>query len=190
VRARTEFALLTVMLAAAFFYGVGLFTGAVTAVGYESGTKAQSGFSTTSNSGVSVGIPVWLGAGSAIRADYAVEARFGSVMLSVAPPVFLRTSLQTATAYVEGSRAGSLLFVAEAPGWYTFDTDPSPQGGPRCGTRSLKRIIVGDASCPTYDVSYSVTWRLADPQDLASGTGLARLSVPGPHGKLAVLRIR
>ena len=174
----------------AAFYLIALSTGAATSIGYERASKSQSGISTTATWGTSVGLPmVWLSAGQAIRADYAVEARFGSVMLTVAPPLFWRTSLQAAAAYVEGTRTGSLLFIAEGSGWYGFEAEPSPQGGPRCGTPGLTRIIVGKAGCPTYDVSYRVTWRLASRDDVA-GSGLARLAVPGPYGKLAVLRVQ
>ena len=189
---RAEFALLAAILFAVGFYAVGLLTGAVTSIGYQSATTSQSGAarSTPWSMNLSVPVPVWLGAQQAIRADFDVEARFGAVTLTVAPPLGLRTSLQAATAYVEGARQGSILFVPEASGWYTFHVDASPLGGPRCGTPglSLKRIVIGEPACPSYDVTYRVHWHIADRQE--AGQGLTRLGVPGPNGKLAVLRLR
>jgi hypothetical protein len=122
--------------------------------------------------------------------DFDVDAKFGAVTLTVTPPIWLRTSLQAATAYVEGRRAGSLLFIAEAPGWYSFDAEPTANGGPRRGKPSLDlhRMIVGDRDCPVYDVSYSVTWRVAGNQDFARA--VPRLKVPRPNGMLVTLRIR
>jgi hypothetical protein len=174
---------------AAAFYLVALATGAVTAIGYERANASQSGMSASRTGETSVGMPLWwLAAGQAIRADYEIEARFGAVTLSVAPPLLLRTSLQVATAHVEGVRTGSILFVAATSGWYAFEAQPSPLGGPRCGTASLTRAFAGEPGCPTYDVSYRVTWRLASHDDVAR-SDLARLVVPGPRGKLAVLRV-
>ena len=48
-----------------------------------------------------------------------MDATFGALSLTVAPPLVLRTPLQAATAYVAGKRTGSVLFVAQTPGWYT-----------------------------------------------------------------------
>jgi hypothetical protein len=117
-----------------------------------------------------------------------VEARFGAVALTVRPPLVLATPLQAATVYVEGTRSGSALFVPEAAGWYRFEADGSPLGGPRCGTPSLTRAFIGDPQCPTYDVTYRIIWRLADRD--THGSGMSRLVVPARHGKLAVLRIQ
>jgi len=135
-------------------------------------------------------MPVWLNERQGITADFDVDAKFGAVTLTVTPPIWLRTSLQAATAYVEGRRAGSLLFIAEAPGWYSFDAEPTANGGPRRGKPSLDlhRMIVGDRDCPVYDVSYSVTWRVAGNQDFARA--VPRLKVPRPNGMLVTLRIR
>ena len=186
----SAFALVALVVAAACFYVVGLFSGAVTIVGYETDTKSQSGAVSTSAWAFSVGLPVWLNARQAIRADFDVDARFGAVTMTVAPPLMLRTSLQAATAYVEGKRTGSILFVPEVPGWYTFSAASSPLGGPRCGTPglNLRDMTIGRPDCPVYDVSYSVTWRLADSHDTSAQ--VARVNVPRPNGKLAVVRIR
>jgi hypothetical protein len=89
---------------------------------------------------------------------------------------------------VEGRRNGSVLFVPTVPGWYGYEIGGSPLGGPRCGAPSLTRVFTGDPNCPTYDVTYRVIWRLADQDD--HGSGMARLVVPEPHGKLTVLRIQ
>jgi hypothetical protein len=182
--------LLAFVAAAACFYVVGLFSGAVTIIGYETDTKSQSGAVSTSFWAFSVGVPIWLNARQAIRADFDVDARFGAVMMTVAPPLMLRTSLQAATAYVEGKRTGRILFVPEVPGWYTFSAAPSPLGGPRCGTPglNLRDMTIGRPDCPVYDVVYSVTWRLADSHDPSAQ--VARVNVPRPNGKLAVVRIR
>jgi hypothetical protein len=171
-------------------YLAGVLTGIVTVVGYEAGSETQTGATRTSILPVDIGIPVWLREGQGVTADFDVDARFGAVTLTVAPPIWLRTSLQAATAYVEGKRAGSVLFIAQAPGWYTFESRSSPLGGPRCSKPELdlKRIIVGDRDCPTYDVRYSVTWRIAGEEALAGSA--PRLSVPRPNGKLVTLRIR
>jgi hypothetical protein len=185
------FALLA-LLAAAVSYLVGLLTGAVTFVGYEAKTQSQTGAVRTSYWPISFGMPaVWLEAQQGIRADFAVDASFGAVAFTVAPPLPLRTSLQAATAYVEGKRAGSVLFVAGAPGWYTFKADPSPLGGPRCGSPelSLHNMVIGNPKCPAYDVSYSVTWQLALQRDPGVAHALPRLTVPGPNGMLVTLRI-
>lgn len=186
----SAFALVALVAAAAFFYVVGLMSGAVTIVGYATDTKSQSGAVSTSAWAFSIGLPVWLNAREAIRADFDVDARFGAVTMRVAPPVVLRTSMQAATAYVEGKRTGSILFVPDVPGWYTFSADASPLGGPRCGTPglNLRDMTIGRADCPVYEVSYSVTWRLAE-RDGASAL-VARVNVPGPNGKLAVVRVR
>jgi hypothetical protein len=176
--------------AAAAIYVIGLVAGMVSFVGYEARTERQAGATRTSTFPIEVGIPVWLRAGQAIRADFDVDARFGAVTLTVAPPLWLRTSLQSATAYVEGRRSDAVLFMVQAPGWYTFKAEPTSIGGPRCGPKSLdlKHIVIGDAQCPVYDVSYRVTWRLAAEQDF--GRPLARLEIPRPNGTLVVLHIR
>ena len=184
------FAALALLLAAGFAYVAGLATGAFTLIGYEAQTKSQRGATSTRTGWATrFGVPVWLAEGRAIQADFDVDARFGAVLLRVAPPLPLRTSLQSAVAYVEGKRAGSVTFVAEAAGWYTFEADPTPLGGPRCGKPELdaRRMLIGDPDCPIYDVSYQVTWRLAG--DGAASRGAPRLSIPRPHGKLATLRI-
>jgi hypothetical protein len=177
--------------AAACLYPLGLITGTVTFVGYEAKSAKLVGATRTSWWPVNVGVPVWLNERQAIRGDFEVDARFGAVMLTVAPPLWLRTSLQAATAYVEGKRAGSVLFVAEAAGWYTFAAEPSANSGRRCGVPALdlKRMIVGDADCPVYDVAYGVTWRLASVRDLVANA-FPRLHIPRPNGRLATLRIR
>ena len=188
-RSSAAFAVLALVAVAGAFYAVGLLTGAVTLVGYASATKTQSGAVSTSTWSMSFGVPaVWLSAQQAIRADFDVDAKFGAVTFTVAPPLMLRTSLQAATAYVEGKRAGSVLFVAEAPGWYTFAAEPSPLGGPRCGTPdlNLRDMVAGRPDCPVYDVRYSVTWHLA--KDKAHA--VARVSVPRPNGQLAGVGIR
>jgi hypothetical protein len=184
-------AALALIGAAACLYVIGLITGAVTFVGYQAKTEKLVGAARTSWWPIDIGVPVWLKDRQAIRADFDVDARFGAVTLTVAPPLWLRTSLQAATAYVEGKRAGSVLFVAEAAGWYTFAAAPTASGGPRCGVPvlDLKRMIVGDADCPVYDVAYGVTWRLASERDLVANT-FPRLHIPPPNGRLATLRIR
>ncbi len=158
---------LLALLAAAGAYVIGLFTGLVTFVGYEATTERQVGASRTTIFPVEFRLPVWLQERQAIRADFDVDARFGAVILRVKPPLWLSTPLQSAVAYVEGKRAGSVLFVAEAAGWYNFEAEGSPNGGPRCGPPYLdaKHIIFGDSKCPTYDVTYRVTWRIAGDQD-------------------------
>jgi hypothetical protein len=168
---KLEIGLLALLVAAAGAYAIGLFTGLVTVVGYGAKTEAQVGASRTTRGALEFGIPVWLGERHAIRADFDIDARFGAVILRVKPPHWMSTSLQSAVAYVEGKRTGSVLFVAEAAGWYDFEAEGTPNGGPRCGQPYLdaKHIIFGDSKCPTYDVTYRVTWRIAGDQDLSRG---------------------
>jgi hypothetical protein len=187
----SAFALVALVVAAACFYVVGLFTGAVTIIGYERFSASQSGAVSTRILPFSVRTPgMWLSVRQAIQADFDVDARFGAVTMTVSPPLILRTSLQAATAYVEGKRTGTILFVPEAAGWYTFYADASPLGGPRCGTPglNLRDMTIGRPDCPVYDVSYSVTWRLADSHDASAHA--ARVNVPRPNGKLAVVWLR
>jgi hypothetical protein len=165
-------------------------TGAITVVGYESQSRKQMGFVGLGFGGFGLRHPVWLGAGEVIAADYEIDARFGAVALTVRPPLLLRANaLQAATAYVEGKRSGRVLFQAGAPGWYVFQTRPSPLGGPRCHkpNASLQDLFAGDADCPTYDVSYRVTWRRAG---RTRDDGAARLTVPPPGGTLVTARVR
>jgi hypothetical protein len=181
---------LLALLGVPAIYVAGVLTGFVTFIGYEARAEKLIGATRTSVFPVEIGIPVWLNERQGIAADFDVDARFGAVTLTVAPPIWLRTSLQAATAYVEGRRSGSVLFIAEAPGWYSFDADPTPNGGPRCGKPSLdlKRMLIGDQNCPAYDVSYSVTWRIAGEQDFARVA--PRLKIPRPNGMLVTLRLR
>lgn len=179
---------LVALAAAAILYFAGLAVGAVSLVGFEYRSQRQTGFTGTSWFPFQVGMPIWLNAGGAVQADYDVQADFGAVMLSVAPPLVLKTSLQTATAYVEGKRAGSVLFVAQAPGWYSFWASPTPNGGPRCRgpNTTISDVMIGSSACPTFDVTYTVTWRMAD----AQRTATSRLYVPRPHETLVTTRIR
>jgi hypothetical protein len=181
---------LVALAAAGAAYLLGLATGAVSIIGYESDSTSQQGAARTRVLPISLRLPVWLAAGQAVRADYAVDARFGAVTFTVAPPLVLRTSLQAATAYVEGRRSGSVLFTAQAPGWYTVRSDASPLGGPRCGSPSLspRDLLIGRPDCPVFDVSYSATWHLAG--SAASAGAMARLAIPPPQGTLVTLRIR
>lgn len=177
---------------AAAFYFVGLATGAVTLVGYEQRSTEGRGF-VRDDTGIQTkftGMPVWLPAGHAVRADYEVDAPFGSLAVSVAPPLFLRTSLQAATAYVEGRRSGSILFIAKEPGWYRFRTDASPIGGPRCRgpNTTMLDVMIGSAECPSYRVRYTVSWHLAG--DAAAARSDTRLVIPAPNERLAVTHIR
>lgn len=186
-RLLTFFPLLAVA-AAGVIYALGLLGGAVTLIGYESGWERHQGWSTTFWFPIAFRLPVaWLPAGGAMRADYEVDAPHGSLAIDVAPPLILKTSLQTATAYVEGKRHGSVLFVAQTPGWYVFWSTPSVLGGPRCAeTPNLAKHLAGTTSCVGYEVGYRVVWRLADPHRNA---GIPRLDVPRPNETLVTLRI-
>jgi hypothetical protein len=177
------------LVGAAAIYLLGLYGGAITLIGYQSGTERHQGWSTTRWFGLDVRLPViWLDAGDAVRGDYEVEAPFGSLTLSVAPPLILRTSLQTATAYVEGQRRASVAFVVQEPGWYVFWASPSVIGGPRCpGGTNLAKAFLGLSECPGYEVSYRVTWRIAEARHAA---GLPRMNVPRRNETLVTLRIR
>jgi hypothetical protein len=181
---------LIALAAAGGTYALGLATGAISVIGYESDSTSQQGAMRTRILPLSLRVPVWLAAGQAVRADYEVDARFGAVTFTVAPPLVLRTSLQAATAYVEGRRNGSVLFTAQAPGWYTVRSDASPLGGPRCGSPSLspRDLLIGRPDCPVFDVNYSVTWHLAG--SAASTGAMARLAIPPPQGTLVTVRIR
>lgn len=183
-------ALSMLLIVAAALYALALRSGVVTFVGYEARSETLVGAGRSSTFPIEVVMPVWLAEGQAIRADFEVDAAFGSVSLRVAPPLWWRTPLQAATAYVEGKRSGSILFVAGAPGWYMLEAEPSAIGGPRCGPAhlDLKHIVIGDPKCPVYDVNYRVTWHLAAAQDLTGA--LPRLQVPRANGTLATLHIR
>jgi hypothetical protein len=182
---------LIALAAAGSAYVLGLATGAISVIGYESDSTSQQGAMRTRILPLSLRLPVWLAAGQAVRADYEVDARFGAVTFTVAPPLVLRTSLQAATAYVEGRRSGSVVFTAQAPGWYTVRSDASPLGGPRCGSPSLspRDLLIGRPDCPIFDVNYSVTWHLAGSAAASTGA-MARLAIPPPHGTLVTVRIR
>ena len=186
-RSQSLAAAAAVALAAAVLYAGGLLSGAITLVGYESEQTSQVGAARTRWWPIRLGIPVWLAAGDALAAEYEVEAKFGAVSISVAPPLILKTPLQTATVYVEGQRSGNVQFVAGSSGWYSFWTEPSPLGGPRCRRPglNLRDMVIGDSSCPVYDVSYAVTWRLAE----RGGQAGPRVFVPRPGETLATLRI-
>jgi hypothetical protein len=180
---------LLALTAAALLYFAGLAAGAVSLIGFEYRSERQTGFTGTSWFPLRLGMPIWLNAGGAVRADYDVQADFGAVILSVAPPLVLKTSLQTASAYVEGKRAGSVLFVAQTPGWYSFSASPTSNGGPRCRgpNTTISDVMIGSAACPTFDVTYTVTWRMADAQQAPA---TSRLYVPRPHETLVTTRIR
>jgi hypothetical protein len=175
-------------LGAAILYAAGVFVGAFSIVGYASGSERQQGFHGERWFPLRFGVPLWLPAGAAVRADYDIDAKFGALSLTVTPPLVLRTSLQAATAYVPGRRQGSVLFVIQSPGWYSFVNDTTPIGGPRCPRqRSMAEFIVGSSDCPTYDVSYRVVWRLADAARTPSD--VPRLAVPRPNETLVTRHI-
>lgn len=178
VYVRSSLALIIVVLLAMSGYALGLVTGAITIVGYQSETGSQHGFSSVSWFPVKLAIPVWLDAGGAIRADYEVDAPNASALLSVGPPLLLRSSsLHKAVVYVSGKRSGSITFIAQAPGWYSLDAAPSPIDGPRCShPRSMAQAMIGSSDCPTYVVSYSVTWRLTNARATSDDT--ARVAIP------------
>ena len=132
------------------------------------------------------GLPVvWLRQGSAIRADYAVDAEFGALELRVSTPL----RMQSATANVAGRRHGSVLFVAQTAGFYSYGLDPTPVGGPRChppGTTMLQ-VVVGDSKCPTYKLRFKVSWHLANAADTAGAT--ARIAIPAKSERSTYVRI-
>jgi hypothetical protein len=170
-------------LGAAALYVVGVIAGAFSIVGYASGNERLWGFYGERWFPLRFGLPMWLPSGTAVRADYVVDAKFGSLSLTVWPPVLLRTSLQAATAYVPGRRQGSVLFVIQSPGWYSLNNNATSIGGPRCPReRSLAEIVVGSRDCPAYDVSYRVVWRLVDAQRVPAT--VPRLTVPRPNEAL------
>jgi hypothetical protein len=170
-------------LGAALLYAAGVFVGAFSIVGYASGSERQQGFHGERWLPLAFGVPLWLPAGSVVRADYDIDAKWGSLSLTVTPPLVLRTSLQAATAYVSGRRRGGMLFVIRHPGWYRLMHDTTPLGGLLCPRqRSMAQIMIGSSDCPTYDVSYRIVWRLADVAALVSG--LPRLDVPRPNEAL------
>jgi hypothetical protein len=189
VRVPPSLLFVAALVAAGIAYVAGLAAGAFSLVGFEYRSQRQEGIGSTSWFPIRLGIPIWLAAGGAVEADFDVDARFGAVTFTVTPPLFLRTSLQSATAYVEGRSRGRVLFVAQTPGWYSFYSDPTPVGGPRCRgpDTTMLDIFKGSRDCPTYDVSYTVTWRIADPH---RAPATARLAVPRPYEKLVTTRIR
>jgi hypothetical protein len=189
VRRTFAFVPVLALAGAAALYLLSLYGGAVTLIGYESGSERHQGWSTTYWFPVAFRLPViWLHAGDAVRADYDVDAPYGALAIDVAPPLILKTSLQTATAYVEGQRSGSVMFIAQTPGWYVFWATPSVLGGPRCPEPpDLAKSFLGLSKCVGYDVTYRVTWRLTDARE--AHAGVPRLTVPRPNEKLVTLRI-
>lgn len=179
-------AVAAVVTALAAGYVGGLWIGAITVIGYESRTAEAHGV-VADNSGLqSVGLPmVWLRQGSAIRADYEVDAAFGALELRVSTPLRVRS----ATANVGGKRHGSVLFVAQSAGFYSYGLDPTPIGGPRChppGTTMLQ-VIVGDSKCPSYKLRFKVSWHLANAADTAGAT--ARIAIPAKSESSTYVRI-
>lgn len=175
-------------LGAALLYAAGVFVGAFSIVGYASGSERQQGFHGERWFPLRFGVPIWLQSGTVVRADYDVNAKFGALSLTVAPPLMFRTSLQAATAYVAGHRQGSVAFVIQSPGWYSLVNNTTPIGGPRCPRqRSMAEIMIGSSDCPTFDVSYRVVWRLTDAAQTASG--VPRLAVPRPNETLVTRHI-
>ncbi|NVO17684.1 MAG: hypothetical protein HXX10_26975 [Rhodoplanes sp.] len=174
------------------FYLVGLSTGAVTLVGFEQRRSEGRGI-VSDNSGLQTDFrffPVWLPTGGAVRADYEVDAELGSVAVSVSPPLLLKTSLQTATAYVAGRRSGSIVFVAREAGWYRFWSDATPIFGRRCHApgASMVDIITGSDGCSSYKARYKVAWHLAGRAEPAAA-GHVTIPIPAPNEKLATVRI-
>lgn len=189
MRARLSLLAVLGVVGTGFIYAAGLYAGVFSLVGYASGQERQQGFSSERWFPLQFGAPVWIAAGRAVQADFEVDARFGALSLTVWPPVVLRTSMQAATAYVAGRRSGSVLFVVGNSGWYSLHTDPTPVGGARCPRqRGMAEVLIGSSDCPTYDVSYRVVWRLADPGRTAAD--VPRLHVPRPHEPLATTYIR
>jgi hypothetical protein len=164
------------------FYAVGLATGTVTLVGYESGNAVSRGmFVESSGFGADFrGPPVYLPAGRAVRADYEVDATIGALRLVIMQPFWSKV---TATAHVAGTRSGSVVFVARTSGWYKFYADTSTAFGRTChqpGT-SMVDILTGRDGCPHYDIRYAVAWHLASGHE----TGPHHVTVPiaGPNEK-------
>jgi hypothetical protein len=179
---RTAVAVAAVLAAVAIVYLGGLWTGAITLIGYESRSAEAHGM-VADNSGLSSlfsGLPVvWLRQGGAIRADYDVDAEFGALELSVATPLRLRA----ATANIAGKRQGSVLFVAQSAGFYSYHPEPTPIRGPRChppGTTMLQ-VMIGDSNCPSYKLRFKVSWNLADVADTTGAP--ARIMIPAGHEK-------
>jgi hypothetical protein len=170
------------------FYVVGLATGAMTLVGYESGNAVSRGIFTES-SGLGSDVtpfPVYLPAGRAVRADYTVDAKIGSLWLVIMQPFW---SSVRATAYVAGERSGSIVFVARTAGWYKFYVDPTPVFGHRChkpGT-TMVDILTGRDGCPGYDVRWSVAWHLADGRE--TGPSHVTVEIAGPDETVPHARI-
>jgi hypothetical protein len=79
--------------------------------------------------------------------------------------------------------------VAPTAGWYSFWSDPSPLGGPRCHGKDVRMadILIGRSDCPAYDVSYRVHWHKTDAHRPAAGA--LRLTVPRAHESLVTARI-
>ena len=177
----------------AVLYGAGRATGAIDIAGYEAASRRQLGWHGMSILPIALRAPVWLDQGEALRAEFDVEARHGALAL-VVRPAFARwtPALDAATAYLEGTRAGAVLFVAQAAGWYVFESDPSPNGGPRCpGGKTLKDAILGDRACPTYDVSYAVLWRHAGREEAQAPAGVAgRVAIPTLGGDSRSVLVR
>lgn len=175
---RSSLPFIIVVLLVISAYAAGLGTGVVTIVGYQSETGSQYGFSSTSWFPVKLTVPVWLDAGSAVEADYEVDATNGSAVLVVGPPLLMRSSpLQRAVVYVSGKRSGSVTFISQAAGWYSLNASPSPIDGPRCPRqRGMAETMIGSSDCPTYVVSYKVTWRLTNARAAPAGT--ARIVIP------------
>jgi hypothetical protein len=179
---RTGVAVAAVLAAVAVFYFGGLWTGAITMIGYESRSAEAHGM-VADNSGlqsVFSGLPVvWLRQGSAIRADYDVDAEFGALEFSVATPLWRRAAIGN----VAGRRHGSVLFIAQSAGFYSYGLDPTPIRGPRChppGTTMLQ-VMVGDSKCPTYRLRFKVTWNLANGADTTGAP--ARIMIPASNEK-------
>jgi len=164
-----------IALGSATFYVVGLATGAVTLVGWESANLVSRGMVVESSGLTSqfAPLPVYLRAGGAVRADYTVDAKVGSLYLVIMQPFIPKVK---ATAYVAGERRGSLVFVARRSGWYRFYADTSPVFGHTChapGT-GMVDILTGRDGCPHYDIRYTVAWHLADGRE----TGPQHVAVP------------
>lgn len=170
------------------FYVVGLATGGVTLVGYGSGNAVSRGAFTESSGLITTftGMPVYLPAGRAVRAEYTVDAKVGSLWLVIMQPFW---SSVRATAYVAGERSGSVVFVAKTPGWYRFYADPTTSFGRTChkpGT-SMVDILTGRDGCPHYDIRWSVAWHLADGRE--TGPDHVRVEIAGPDETVPHARV-
>jgi hypothetical protein len=170
------------------FYVLGLATGTITLVGYETGNVVSRGIAAESE-GLGTffrGFPVYLPEGHAIRADYDVDATVGSLYLVIMQPFWSKVR---ATAYVAGTRRGSVVFVARTSGWYKFYADTSTTFGRSCHRpdASMVDVLTGRDGCPHYDIRYTVSWHLAAGSE--AGPGHVTVPIAGPTEKTGSARI-